>query len=175
MPKLVNVNDVQRFIGFVNYLSRFLPRLSDLCKPLHRLTDNNAEWKWTKVHNGVVETIKHLISCAPLLPYYRLEDEVTIQCDASQTGLDTVLLQNGLPVAYASRSLTKNEQRYAQIEKECLAIAFSCERFSQYLLGRNKIPVQSDHKPLETIFKKPKRLERMLLRLQGYSLNVKYK
>ena len=180
MPKLVNVNDVQRFIGFVNYLSRFLPRLSDLCEPLRRLTDNNAEWKWTKVHDEAVETIKHLISCAPLLRYYRLEDEVTIQCDASQTGLGTVLLQNGQPVAYASRSLTKTEQRYAQIEKECLAIVFSCERFSQYLLGRNKITVQSDHKPLETIFKKPlfsapKRLQRMLLRLQGYSLDVKYK
>ena len=76
--------------------------------------------------------------------------------------------------------MTKTEQRYAQIEKECLAIVFSCERFSQYLLGRNKITVQSDHKPLETIFKKPlfsapKRLQRMLLRLQGYSLDVKYK
>ena len=66
MAKLVNVNDVQRFIGFVNYLSRFLPRLSDLCEPLRRLTDNNAEWKWTKVHDEAVETIKHLISCAPI-------------------------------------------------------------------------------------------------------------
>ena len=134
----------------MNHLSRFLPLLSDLCEP-RRLTDNNAEWKWTKVHDNAVETNKHLISRAPLLRYYRLEDEVTIQCDASQTGLGTVLLQNGQPVAYASQSLTKTEQRYAQIEKECLAIVFSCERFSQYLLGRNKITVQSDHKPLETI------------------------
>ena len=87
-----NVNNVQRFIGFVNYLARFLPRLSDPCEPLCRLTDNNAEWKWIKVHDDAVETIKHLISCAPLLRYYRLEDEVTIQCDASQTGLGTLLL-----------------------------------------------------------------------------------
>ena len=155
MPELTNVNNVQSFIGFVNYLSRFLPKLSDICEPLRRLTDKNAEWLWTKVHNDAVETIKHLISREPLLRYYRLEDEVTIQCDASQTGLGTVLLQNGQPVAYSSRSLTKTEQGYAQIEKECLAIVFSCERFSQYLLGRNKITVESDHKPLETIFKKP--------------------
>ena len=124
----------------------------------------------------LLETIKHLISCAPLLRYYRLEDEVTIQCDASQTGLGTVLLHNGQPVAYASRSLTKTEQRYAQIEKECLAIVFLCEHFSQYLLSRNKITVQSDHKPLETIFKKPlfsapKRLQRMLLR-QGCKMYI---
>ena len=91
-----------------------------------------------------------------------------------------MLLQNGQPVAYSSRSLTKTEQRYAQIEKKCLAIIFSCERFSLYLLGRNKIAAESGHKPLETIFKKPlfstaKRLQRMLLRLQGYQLDVKYK
>ena len=180
MPKLSSVNDVQRFIGFVNYLSRFLPRLSDLCEPLRRLTDKSAEWQWTNVHNDAVEKIKHLISRAPVLRYYRLEDEVTIQCDASQTGLGTVLLQNGQPVAFSSRSLTKTEQKYAQIEKECLAIVFSCERFSQYLLGRGKISVHSDHKPLEIIFKKPlcsapKRLQRMMLRLQGFCLDVKYK
>ena len=56
MPKLVNVNDVQRFIEFVNYLSCFLPRLSDLCKPIRRLTDNNAEWKWTKVHDDAEQS-----------------------------------------------------------------------------------------------------------------------
>ena len=44
MPELTNVNDVQRFIGFVNYLSRFLPKFSDICEPLRKLTDKNAEW-----------------------------------------------------------------------------------------------------------------------------------
>ena len=82
--------------------------------------------------------------------------------------------------AFASRSLSKTEQSYAQIEKECLAIVFGCERFKQYLLGRDSIQVESDHKPLEVIFKKsllsaPKRLQRMLLRLQKYNLQVKYK
>ena len=57
MPELTNVNDVQRFIGFVNHLSRFLPKLSDICEPLRRLTDKNAEWLWTKVHNDAVETL----------------------------------------------------------------------------------------------------------------------
>jgi len=99
MPKLSSVNDVQRFIGFVNYLSSFLPRLSDLCEPLRRFADKNAEWHWTNVHNDAVKKIKYLISRAPVLHYCGLEDEVTIQCDASQTGLGTVLLQNGQPIS----------------------------------------------------------------------------
>ena len=81
-------------------------------------------------------------------------------------------------VAYASRAMTTTEQRYAQIEKELLAICYACERFRQYILGNSTI-VESDHKPLEIIFKKQihlasLRLQRMLLRLQPYDLNVQY-
>ncbi len=89
------------------------------------------------------------------------------------------MLQNGRPVAYSSRALTSAETNYAQIEKELLAIVFACEKFDQYVYGRDKVHVQSDHKPLEVIFKRPlvtapKRLQRMLLRLQRYSLEVTY-
>ena len=116
----------------------------------------------------------------PVLKYYSLTDEVTLQCDASEKGLGATLLQNNQPVAFASRALTQTEQRYAQIEKECLSIVFGCEKFRQYLLGRDCIHVQSDHKPLEVIFKKPllsapQRLQRMLLKLQCYDLDVQYK
>ena len=65
------------------------------------------------------------------------------------------MLQDGLPVVYAYRALTATERNYAQIEKELLAIVFVCERFDQYVYAREKVSVQSDHKPLEAIFKKP--------------------
>ena len=105
-----------------------------------------------------------------------------MQCDASQSGLGAALIQNGHPVAYASRPLTPAETRYryAQIERELLAIVFACNRFAGYVYGRELVNIESDHKPLEPIFLKsldsaPKRLQRMLLRLQKYSLQVKYK
>ena len=90
-----------------------------------------------------------------------------------------MLLQKGQPVAFASRALSRTEQAYTQIEKECLAILFACERFDQYLLGRDLVTVNTDHKPLVPIFSKsifsaPKRLQRMILRLQKYNLEVKY-
>ena len=82
-------------------------------------------------------------------------------------------------MTFASRTLTPTERGYAQIEKECLAIVFACERFNQYLFGRESVCVQSDQKPLETIFAKPltaapKRLQGMLLRLQKFNLRVGY-
>ena len=72
------------------------------------------------------------------------------------------------------------ETRYAQIEKELLAIVFACERFYAYIYGRDVVHVESDHQPLETIMQKllheaSKQFQCMLLQLQKYSLDVRYK
>ena len=69
--------------------------------------------------------------------------------DASDGGLGAGLLQDGLPVVYASRALTATERNYAQIEKELLAIVFACDKFDQYMYAREKVHVQYDHEPRE--------------------------
>ena len=89
-------------------------------------------------------------------------------------------MQNGQPICYASRALTDTETRYAQIEKELLAIVWSCHKFDQYIYGRDVVHVDSDHEPLQAVFKKPihqspKRVQRMRMALQNYSLNIRYK
>jgi len=66
-------------------------------------------------------------------------------------------------VCYASRSLNSAEKNYAQIEKELLAIVYGCTKFHQYVYGK-KVKVQTD----------PQRLQRMMLRLQRYDLQVEY-
>ena len=179
MPRPENVAAVQRILGMVQYLSKFLPRLSDITKPLRDLTRQDVEWHWDEPQERAFEQLKEAVSVSPILRYYNLREKVTIQCDASQHGLGAVLLQGGQPVAYASRALTPTEENYAQIEKELLAIVFACEKFDAYIYGRDSVRVQTDHKPLESIFRKelcvaPKRLQRMLLRLQKYDLDVTY-
>lgn len=179
MPRPKNLKDVQRLIGLVTYLSKYLPHLSETCEPLRRLTVKDTLWHWESQQEDAFKAVKQLVSTEPVLKYYDVNEEVTIQCDASEVGLGATLMQQGQPVAYASRALSQTEQRYAQIEKECLAIVFACEHFDQYIYGRDLVTVQSDHKLLETIFKKsllaaPKRLQRMLLRLQKYNLRVTY-
>ena len=115
---------------------------------------------------------KQLVKEAPVLEYFEPKQELTLQRDASDTGLGAVLTQNGQPIAFASRALSDAETRYAQIEKELLAVVFGLEKFPQYTCGR-PVTVQSDHKRLEVIvkkpvFKAPKRLQRLLLRLLVY-------
>ena len=80
---------------------------------------------------------------------------MTLSVDASSKGFGAVLLQNDCPVAHASKSLTPSQENYAQIEKEILAIVFGCERFHDYLYWQRELTVESDHKPLEAILKKP--------------------
>ena len=148
MPKPESKSEVLTLLGFVNYLSKFLPKLSEVSAPLRELTTQHAEFTWASKHDEAFATIQQLVIQHPVLKVYNIAEDVTIQTDASDKGLEAVLLQNGQPVAFASRTLSKTEQRYATIEKECLAIVFGCERFNQYLARREKILVQTDHKPL---------------------------
>ncbi|KAK3108602.1 hypothetical protein FSP39_011752 [Pinctada imbricata] len=179
MPNPVDVAGVRRFVGFVTYLAKFLPKLSEICEPLRRLTQKNVEWHWTDQHEKAISKVKQLVTSDPLLQYFQPGKKVTLQCDASEKGLGAALLQDAKPVAYASRALTDTEGRYAQIEKELLAVVFGLERFNVYTYGR-PVQVQSDHKPLEMIFRKPlhnapKRLQSMLPRAQKYDVNLEYR
>ena len=147
-------------------------------EPLRRLRRKDAEWKWAEDQESAFEEVKKFVTTAPVLSCYNPKAELEIQCDASQKGLGAALLQRGKPIAYASRAITETETRYAQIEKEMLAIVFSLEKFHQYTFGR-KVIVRSDHKPLESILKKPlssapRRLQGMMMRLQKYDVDVHY-
>ena len=142
MPKPRSNSEVQTLLGFVNYLSKFLPKLSDVSAPLRELTNSRAKFTWARQHDEAFATIQQLVIQHPVLKFYNEEEEATIQTDASDKELGAVLLQNRQPVAFASRTLST-------IEKECLALVFGYERFNRYLARREKIHVETDHKPLE--------------------------
>ena len=124
MQRPTDARSLLRFNGTVQYLAKFLLRLSDLSLPLRQLTHKNAEWVWSEAQDKAWNDIKAAITQAPVLRFYSLNDEVTLQCDAFQTGLGAALLQLQQPVSFASRALTSTETRYTQIEKELLAIVF---------------------------------------------------
>uniref|UniRef100_A0AAY4BL29 Reverse transcriptase/retrotransposon-derived protein RNase H-like domain-containing protein n=1 Tax=Denticeps clupeoides TaxID=299321 RepID=A0AAY4BL29_9TELE len=136
MPRPVDVKGVQRFLGMINYLSKFCDHLSDGCEILRQLTHKDSMWEWSDVHEQAFTKLKDAITKAPILKYYNPEETLTLQCDASETGLGAALLQMGVPIAYGSRALTPTERGYAQIEKECLAIVYGMEKFHQYTYGR---------------------------------------
>ena len=130
--------------------------------------------------NDSFQKIKGLLenSLLKLLKYYDRNKPVTLQCDTSLKGLEACIIQDGKPIAFTSKSLTNTETRYANIERELLAIMFGCEKFHTYLYGRSFM-VETDHKPLGMISLKnlisaPVRLQRMLLHLQQYDMVITY-
>lgn len=180
MPQPTNVQGVQRLLGVVTYLAKFLPQLSTVAEPLRRLTDKHAAFDWLPQHQTAFTKIKTMMTETPILQYYDVNKDVAIECDASDVGLGAVITQDGKPIEYASRALSDTERNYAQIKKECLAIVFATRRFEHYILGKDNVKVYTDHKPLVPISKKPiltspKRLQRMRLTLQKYSLDLEYK
>ena len=178
MPVPQCTKDLERFLGMINYLGKFIPQLSEITAPLRELLKQDVEWQWMKQHQDAIDKLKEMVTKSPVLVFYDVNKPVTVSCDSSKSGIGICLLQEGKPVAYGSRTMTECEQRYSQIEKELLAVVFALEHFHYYIYGK-RVQVESDHKPLESILQKPlsaapPRLQRMLLRLMKYDFDLKY-
>ena len=179
MPKPVDVPSLQRFLGMVTYCAKFVPDLSTKTAGMRKLLEKGRVWSWDQDSELSYNETVGALSNAPVLAFYDASKPLVLSVDSSSTGLGAALLQDGYPVAYASRALTDCETRWAQIEKECLAILYGVKRFNDYVCHRPFV-CESDHKPLESIFRKPLhqapvRLQRMLMVLQPYDMTVSYK
>ena len=133
---------LERFLGMVNYISKFAPNLVEITSPLRRLLKKETKLLWDEPQSKAFEKVKQTITQSPALGNYDPNKELTLEVDSSEDG--TCLMQDGRPIAFASKSLTQAEIGYAQIEKELLAILF----------GR-RVTVHSDHTPISAIMRKP--------------------
>lgn len=174
--------EVRSFLGLVNYVGKFIPDLATLTDPLRRLTKQHQSFAWGCEEQAAFDKLKKHMASPTTLGYFDVVDRTQVIADASPVGLGAVLIQindrGPRIITYASRSLSDVEKRYAQTEKEALALVWAVERFHFYLYGRS-FELITDHKPLETIFgpkSKPcARIERWVMRLQAYKGTVIYR
>ena len=125
--------------------------------------------------------IKQEMISSPTLAHYDPNRKIVVSADTSSFGLGAVLRQQYgstlRPVAFASRGMSETEQRYAQIEKEALAITWACERFSSYLIG-SQFKLETDHKPLVPLMSTkilgdlPFRIQRFRMRLMRFNFYI---
>ena len=146
MKTSTTTTELRRFLGMVNQLGKFTPEIAELSKPLRELLSKQSTWLWGPSQASAFQKLKAALTSPTVLAWYDPSADTTLSADASAYGLGAILLQkvNGeewKPVAYASRSMTETEMRYAQIEKEALATTWACERFSDYILGK-RLPLR---------------------------------
>ena len=142
ITKMDRPNDVpaiQRFIGLVKYLSKFLQDLSEMCEPLRHPTHKGAERIWGHEPEVAFVRIKEAVVKAPVLKYFKESHPTKCQGDASQSRVGFVVMQCRQPLTFSSRALTPAERRYSQIEKELLPHVFGMEHNHNYVYGRKVI------------------------------------
>ncbi|MEW8548052.1 MAG: RNase H-like domain-containing protein [Candidatus Thiodiazotropha sp.] len=176
MPNPTNRSELETLLGMITYLTKFQKNLSDITSPMRELLRNDVDWCWGSRQSEAFQQVKMALTQTPVLSYYDRDKPVRLQVDASSKGLGVCCMQDGKPIAYASKTLTQTEVKYSQIEKEMLAILFGCTRFKHYIYGRRTV-VESDCKPIESIMKKPlcsasPRLQRLMLQLQQFDIHV---
>ena len=112
----MNLKDLQTFLGMVQYLSKFSPRIAKIAELLWDLMKKHAPYAWGPEHNYAFDSIKKEIVQALILRYYDLKKETVLQTDTSIKGLDTFLLQDRHPIYFASKSPQDAECRYVTKE-----------------------------------------------------------
>ncbi|KAK6196435.1 hypothetical protein SNE40_001661 [Patella caerulea] len=135
-------DEIRSLVSMVAFSARFIPGFSSINAPLRKLTEKNAKWQWGHDEEKALEKLRTALSKDITLQYYNKQYETRIYTDAGPNGLGAMLAQrksgqdsSWRPILFVSRSLTKVEQRYSQIEKEALGVRWACERL--YLLVPN--------------------------------------
>ncbi len=123
----------------VSHLPKFTPDLAEETKPLRDLLFTKTHWHWDTPQKEAFTLVKKPLTQNPILALFDPIGKTLLSADATSYGLGAVLMQKQRDstichIAYASRSMTSTQQRYAQIEKDALAITCGCEQFSDYLI-----------------------------------------
>ena len=151
-PAPVNVREVRRFVGFAAYYRKFIPNFSQIAKPLTNLTKKSVRFKWDKDCQRAFQLLKEKLVSAPVLSYpVRDGGKFTLDIDASDFAMGAVLSQeqNGEErvIAYASKTLSSEQQNYCATKKELLSVVTFVEHFRQYLYG-TAFTIRTDHSSL---------------------------
>ena len=146
---------VRAFLGLAGYYRKFVPHFATVAAPLTDLTRRNCPTRvvWTPECQRSFDTLKESLCTSLILRSPNFASEFILQTDASDRGIGPVLSQRDSndidhPIAYYSKKLLPREERYATVEKECLAIKMAIESFRVYLSGRH-FTIETDHRALE--------------------------
>lgn len=186
-PTPSNVTELKAYLGLLNYYNKFLPNLSTVLAPVHKLLQKETKWQWSEAQQAAFDKSKEMMQSAEVLVHYDPEKDIVLSCDASPYGVGAVLshhMPDGTerPIGFTSRTLNPAEKNYSQLDKDGLAVMFGIKRFHKYIYGR-KFTIVTDHKPLLALFSEMRavpqmaspRIQRWAVTLRAYEYTIVYK
>ncbi|GJP30377.1 hypothetical protein CLOM_g962, partial [Closterium sp. NIES-68] len=173
-----NLQQLQSFLGFVNYVRRFIPNMAGLTGPLTDLLQKGTFYEWGEKQQAAFEALKNLLMSPPVLRIADPERPFEVITDASDIAIGAVLMQdfgNGLqPITYESRKMQSAERNYPVHDKEMLAIVHAFKIWRCYLTGAD-VTVRTDHKSLQYLRAQPNLNPRQIRWLDYLESNFTYK
>lgn len=173
-PRPRDKHEIRSFLGLCTYYRRFVEGFAKIAAPLHRLTEDKAEFVWNPECETSFRKLKAALCSGPILGYPREQGKFILDTDASNVGIGAVLsqVQDGEErvIEYYSKVLSKPERNYCVTRKELLAIVKAVDHFHQYLYGQEFL-IRTDHAALEWLLqmKQPEgQIARWLEKLQQY-------
>ena len=180
-PTPTSQTEVRSFLGLASYYRRFILNFSDVVKPLTNLTKKEQPFIWTPECDEAFNTMKQMLTTAPILAYPQLDVNFILDTDASNYAIGAVLSQeqdgNERVIAYASKTLNRAEQNYCVTRRELLAVVYFLKYFRHYLYGQ-QVTVRTDHSALRWLldFKDPEgQLARWLEVITQYQLTIEHR
>uniref|UniRef100_A0A0K0EWS0 RNA-directed DNA polymerase n=1 Tax=Strongyloides venezuelensis TaxID=75913 RepID=A0A0K0EWS0_STRVS len=186
MPYPKNVSEVRAFRGMLMHYSKFIPNLPILIKPLNDLTRKNIKFKFENKVKECFEELKSILTSSRVLTPYNKNEELIFASDASQFGFGACILhrfknKEEKPIEFISKSFTKSQLNYSQIEKELVGIINGIYRFKNYLIGR-KFTLRTDSQPLKFLLDPDanlpmimlRRMDRWLYQLRKFDFKAEY-
>jgi hypothetical protein len=174
IPK--DVSDIISFMGLAGNYRRFIKGFSEIGCPITTLWKKGTKFTWTQKCEERFQTLKHLLSHAPVLKIVDLEVDFLMCTDACKEGLRGVLMQGGSVVCYESRKLNEHEVNYVTHDLELAAIVHALKMWRHYLLGR-KFVLMTDHCGLRYLFDQLKlnaRQARWMALLSEFDFEIKH-
>jgi hypothetical protein len=154
-PEPKTVKQLRGFLGLSSYYRRFIQNYSKVAQPLHDLLKKNASYDWKEPQQHAFQTLKELLTTAPILQFPDFSRPLIVTTDASCDAADCILSQGeigrDLPIAFASRTFNKAERNYSTTDREIVAIVWAVKQLRPYVLGRH-FSIVTDHKPLKWVF-----------------------
>lgn len=175
-PVPTNVKDVRSFLGLAGYYRKFVRNYAIICKPLTELLKKGG-FHWTEESQAAFTKLKQALTSAPVLAVPDFSKQFVIETDASQKGIGAVLMQDGHPLSFLSRSLGPKWQRLSVYEKELLAIVFAVQKWEQYVSGSHFI-IRTDQKSLKWLLQQKISTpfqQFWLSKLMGFDYEITYK